>query len=35
MVWCNHFFCGIVSDLVYSVGVLVKEIFRARVSIYV
>jgi len=35
--WCDVsiFFYGIVCDLVYGVGVLLKEIFRTRVSIYV
>jgi hypothetical protein len=34
--WCDvTIFYGIVSDLVYGVGVLLKEIFRTRVSIYV
>jgi len=34
--WCDVtiFFYSIVSDLVYGVGVLLKETFRTRVNIY-
>jgi hypothetical protein len=33
MAWGNHFFSGIVSDLVFGVGVLL-EIFRPRASVH-